>query len=335
MIKSRPNNGARIDYLDSIRAVAVFMVVGIHTMGYVKIDGLEKTLIAFFVHTVGVPVFFLVDGIILSRQCSGSPQLNYWQYIAKSARRLLIPWSVFNMLYLVLRAIFEYFGFLEIIIINSSYWEILKALYSSDISNQMYFLLSLFFIRTFAFAWDPLINARAWIIGLVWVSYTLIVSFMAPHISKQFPLGLDPFLHAIMGLRFYLLGFVVFRYQELIKRYSFWLVSITLLGGVLLRYFTNSGIHVQLPLLLCLYISFLCFFNKKNILSIIGRFTMGIYLLHIPIILKGLSIIILQVSGGGGAAFMMVLISAFVVSLTLAKVLDSLRIWRLMLGEKP
>ena len=69
-----------------------------------------------------------------------------------SARRLLIPWVLFNLLYLVLRASLEYFGFFsQRIVIGSSWVEILRAVYHSQISEQMYFLLSLFFIRSLGF----------------------------------------------------------------------------------------------------------------------------------------------------------------------------------------
>ena len=57
----------RIPYLDAIRTVAVFMVVAIHTMGYVPIEGAQHAIISFLVHTVAVPVFFLVDGIIFAK----------------------------------------------------------------------------------------------------------------------------------------------------------------------------------------------------------------------------------------------------------------------------
>jgi surface polysaccharide O-acyltransferase-like enzyme len=334
MTNSPPTNNNRIVYLDSIRTVAVFMVVGIHTMGYIPLVGMERTIIAFLVHTVAVPVFFLVDGVIFSRQIQRKPEFNYFEYLLKSARRLLIPWAVFSILYLILRGLFEFSGFVsQQIILTSSFSEILHALYVSHVSNQMYFLLSLFFIRAFAFAWQRLAKAPRGAIALVWAGYTAILLLLAPQIADLSPSGLDPVLNAIMGLRFYLLGVAVFRYQALLERYSLCGVSFALILGISLRLFSSAGIHVQIPLLLCLYISFLCFFNQQNILSATGRFTMGIYLLHVPIILKAVSLIFLQINKGGAMIFVAVLVTTFIISLGFAKLLDSFFVWRFAVGQ--
>ena len=58
----------RISFLDSLRAVAIVMIVGIHTLGYcVSLPPDQKEILSFIVSEVSVPVFFLVDGYLFAR----------------------------------------------------------------------------------------------------------------------------------------------------------------------------------------------------------------------------------------------------------------------------
>ncbi len=323
----------RIAYLDAFRTVAVFMVVVIHTMGYVPVEGTQRTIIAFLVHTVAVPVFFLVDGFIFAHASHERGPLKYREYMSNSTRRLLIPWVVFNFLYLVLRASLEYFGFFsQTVVIGSSWVEILRAVYYSQISEQMYFLLSLFFIRSFALVWYRVALFSGWIVVLLWACYVFLASIFAAQIIGFFPPHLDPFLHAILGLKFYLLGFVLFKWHDMFERSALWVVCITLSFTILLKFYTSLTLLVQLSYLLFLYFSFLGFFQKQSILSNWGRFTMGIYLLHVPIVLKGLSLLVLHANLSGLNAFIIVFIAGFFVSLLSAKLLNKIPIGRFALG---
>jgi surface polysaccharide O-acyltransferase-like enzyme len=323
----------RIAYLDAIRTVAVSMVVAIHTMGYVPIGGSQYAVIFFLVHTVAVPVFFLVDGIIFAKTSHEHSSLRYRHYLLTSTRRLLIPWVLFNLLYLVLRASLEYFGFFsQMIVMGSSWVEILRAVYSSQISEQMYFLLSLFFIRCLALVWYRVALFSGWIVLLLWACYVFLASTFAEQIIGFFPPHLDPFLHAILGLKFYLLGFVLFKWHDMFERSALWAVCITLSLTILLKFYTSLTPLVQLSYLLFLYFSFLGFFKEESTLSSWGRFTMGIYLLHVPIILKGLSILVSHTNLNGLNAFIIVFIAGFFVSLFSAKLLNKMPIGRFALG---
>lgn len=53
------SHSERLAFLDSLRAIAIIMVVGVHTLGYcVKLPQNLQEIVSFIVHTVGVPVFF-------------------------------------------------------------------------------------------------------------------------------------------------------------------------------------------------------------------------------------------------------------------------------------
>jgi surface polysaccharide O-acyltransferase-like enzyme len=145
----------RIAFVDGFRAIAMFMVVGIHALGYAQLEPSTQTLIAFFVQTVAVPSFFLADGFLFWRRQRSEASFHYGRYIVRSAKRLLFPWVILSVFYAFMRAAFEYSGYLqEKVIIGRDMQDVLIAMYSSSIAPQMYFLLSLFFIRACHFGFD-------------------------------------------------------------------------------------------------------------------------------------------------------------------------------------
>jgi hypothetical protein len=230
----------------------------------------------------------------------------------------------------------EYFGlFAQKIVIGHSWIYMLELFYHSQISEQMYFLLSLFLIRILAFVWYRMIFFHAWIVALLWAGYILFISIFSTQIFGLFQAHLDPFLHAIIGLKFYLLGLVLFNWQSVFLRRSLWAIGITLFLTIFLKFATSFTFLTQLSYLLCLYFLFLGFFREHNILSNWGRFTMGIYLLHVPIVLKALSLITLRCHLGGLVGFIIVALAGFFISLVAAKLLDQTLVWRFALGEAP
>src|SRR4030095_2475916 len=74
-----------------------------------------------------------------------------WGYIRRSAQRLLVPWFIFSVFYLAVRWEAERWDVLsQKVVLGEDLLGIVKALYLSTVSSQMYFLLSLFIIRTLA-----------------------------------------------------------------------------------------------------------------------------------------------------------------------------------------
>src|SRR5512133_3209269 len=142
----------RLYFLDSLRAIAIVMVVGVHSMGYNSpLEPNQQQIILFIVHTVAVPIFFLVDGYLLTRSIIESKRYSYKSYIESSFLRLVVPWVIFTVIYTMLRYVFELSGFFaEHVIVGHSFQEVLINAYGSVNAGQMYFLLSLFLIRVIA-----------------------------------------------------------------------------------------------------------------------------------------------------------------------------------------
>lgn len=89
----------------------------------------------------------------------------------------------------------------------------------------------------------------------------------------------------------------------------------------------------QLSYMLFLYYFFFGFIREKCFLSDMGQYTMGIYLLHIPIILYALSFVLRRISGDGLMSYVIVMLAGYIISLILAKLLRSTSVGRFILAE--
>ena len=78
----------RIAFLDGLRGVAIAMVVATHAMAYAGVDDSIVAFLSFWVQSIAVPPFFLVDGFLFVRSAR-NPQFSYMDYCARSARRAL------------------------------------------------------------------------------------------------------------------------------------------------------------------------------------------------------------------------------------------------------
>src|SRR5687767_8115454 len=145
-----PTSGreARLPQLDALRAIAIVLVVAIHARAYSGIEG-GPDWFWFVVDAAGVPVFFLVDGFLFASR--RSRDFDYARHVATSARRLLVPWILFGMFYLAVRAISEATAVVpDRIVLGQTLFGVLHCLYLSCAALQLYFLVSLFLIRCLA-----------------------------------------------------------------------------------------------------------------------------------------------------------------------------------------
>ena len=325
----------RLVHLDNYRGLAIAMVVATHALGYAHLPANEQHQIAWMVQTIAVPVFFLVDGLLFGIRHDAKTAFDYREYLAKSMHRLLIPWALFTLLYGVLRLMFELTGSAPAHILVGRPWQDwITAIYLSDFSSQMYFLLSLFFIRAAA---PPLhILAQC---GLPIRVLAVIVYLGAFHLLPLrtwfFP-GLDPIYHALWGLQFYLIGLVIPLVSGFLATRGIALSLVTLAGGILLPILSDhTVIPAQFLLLIGSYIAFASTTFSLRVLSTLGRYTMGIYLLHIPLVMKGMALIFSRILPPTSLSFFFCLaFFSLITSLFLTKMLLQLPFGRQALGEQ-
>jgi surface polysaccharide O-acyltransferase-like enzyme len=330
----------RLSFLDSLRALAIIMVVGVHTLGYcVELPLNQWEVVSFVVHAIAVPVFFLVDGYLFARSATGSEDHGSRKYVRNSVVRLLLPWVVFTLVYTTARYAFELTGFLqERLILGHSWAEVALSAYGSVYAPQMYFLFSLFLIRLSSPLLKRSVVTRDYFVLLsVFLCYFAGYKALIPHLSPHLEItgGQEPILHALRGMQFYLLGIVVFRTSTILTVKKLF-VPILLLFAISLFIRGTSedraSTLVQYLYLLTVFFLFAFFPNGFRPLNWLGRNTMGIYLIHTPIVLKGISLVLNAFVRIPMLSFVSVLLGTLAISIPVVAAINFVPYGRLLFG---
>ena len=280
-----------MSFLDDIRAIAVCMVVAVHATGY---SHWRNETLFFIIKSIAVPIFFLVDGFIFAFKQDGRHPFDYRQYLLKSAKRLLIPWIMFDVIYLVLRFIAEHLHLLPAKMFESySFIGFILWIYTAPHAMHLYFLPSLFMIRCLSIVTCRLADLSRPFSVLAFAAYGALYSLyghflLSPLQGLNSMGGLDPFGHALWGLQYYLFGIVLFRYWKQLSNHALSL-SIVLLGFICAVRLMGSGVDptvTQYSYLAGLFFIVMYLSKKRNVISYLGTYTMGIYLVHNPILLN-------------------------------------------------
>lgn len=329
-----------LPFLNRIRSLAMIMVIGVHAFGYAsQYTGLSYEITRFLINTVPVSIFFLVDGYLFTHAIRTGKQFRYRQYLAQSVKKLLVPWLCFTLIYVFLRFIFELVDFFDRnLLVGQGMLDILLAIYTSSIAPQTYFLLSLFIIRVFS----PLIlqllylsNARiVMIISLYYVAYY----YSFPGLLENTPLkqGQEPLIHAIWGAHFYLTGFLLYHFKFLFSRTLFYTLLFLFPVSLILRYVLKTDVSINLLQYHYLIVLFLLFFYFSMCFRVLDAFnhcTMGIYLIHAPVLLKATALMSQALTCLAVAQYFIIWISSLLLAWLVTRVLISFPIGCVILGQ--
>ena len=331
----------RLGFLDSLRAVAIIMVVGVHTLGYcLELPHDLKPIISFIVHTISVPVFFLVDGYLLARSVIHFKKYTYIKYVRSSLYRLLAPWAVFTLAYTLARYAYELTGLPdEKFILGHSLLEVILSAYGSVYAPQLYFLLSLFLIRLCAPLFTKVLAIENYFVLLLLLcAYCAIYQSIAPSASTYLKIdgGQEPVLHALWGIQFYILGIVVFMTSQILDLRKLF-IPFLLLSILILLVEKKSRIEglnyvVQYLYLITMFLFFTLFQSGFHFFNVIGKNSMGIYLIHAPIVLKVTSLIANKFVLDPALSFLSILVSTFIISASIAMIMSSVPYGYLLTG---
>ena len=331
----------RLEFLDSLRAIAIIMVVGVHTLGYcMELPHDLKQIITFIVHTISVPVFFLVDGYLFARSVRHLKKYNYAKCVRSSLFRLLAPWAVFTLAYTLARYAFELAGFFkENVVLGHSLHEVILSAYGSVYAPQLYFLCSLFLIRLCAPIFKKALSIENYfalplLLCIYYAAYRSIIPSASTYLKIEG--GQEPLLHALWGLQFYLVGIVIFMTSEIVDLRKLFMPFLLLFILVLVAQnnFRIDGLNylVQYLYLITTFLFFTFFQSGFRFLNVIGKNTMGIYLIHAPIVLKVVSLFANMFVFDPVLSFLLILGGTFILSILITMLIISFPYGDLLFG---
>lgn len=336
------NAKSRLDHLDALRGLLVLLVVAIHALGYAGLPaGPARTAIDFAVSTIAVQGFYFVDGLLFARRVERPGGVRAGAYLADSARRLLWPWLLFSLLYTLARAIAERHGVVEATALTHGLTPraVVETIWWSQTAPHLYFLPSLFLIRCAAIAalpffrtpWSVLMPAGA---AALLLFRTVVEPAYAALIPHE---GLDPIVHALGGFGFFVLGAGIRRLTGEDGRLAVgWIAgSIAVALAGLLAPHAIQNVAVQLGYLLPLYAAFARYAAGSVVMAFCGRQTMGIYLLHMPVVMKAWTVVLdRMVDPTGLPEYGLLVASSFATALALSVAITRLGLAALVFGER-
>lgn len=320
------NDRIRLQFLDDLRAVGMIMVIGVHALGYAPpMPAAQFEVFRLFVHTVSVPVFFLVEGYLLAVR-RPTP---YAADVRKSARRLLGPWLLFTLAYAAFRLLAERLGLVDdIMLLGRGPRDLLLAGWASLYAPQLYFLVSLFLIRLLTpwlRCYARLQNHAAAVVVFVFVLAGVrgLLTLLTPWLSV--PGGQEPLLHAVWGLQYVILGLLCQRAVSagLNLRVALGLAVVVFATAVVFTERTLLGrMLVQYSYLLLLFLVFAVVPLNSALLRWTGRNTMGLFLVHVPVVMKVATVGLGRLDAGPVTGFVLIVAVSFAMSAVVVAVVN-------------
>ncbi len=285
---------ARAPYPDALRGYGILLVACIHAFAYLDLPVTGGWAVPWFLaHQIAVPIFFLADGwITATRHKQGYTMAEGGQMLLASARRLMVPWAVFSLLYLATRMAGERAGVLGgETVLPDGVASIPLALWRGAAAGHLYFLPALLLVRA---ATVPLLRLVAGRPGWAAALAVLLMVGWRGVIEPFFPpagIGVEPLLAACTGLGFAALGWAL-AMQEQDTDAPVWHVPLAAGAGCLIAAAALDGrgqdLAAQTGYLLLVWTAARSLGGNAVYRGFawLGPRTMQIYLLHSPILIK-------------------------------------------------
>lgn len=286
----------RIKYVDTIKGLAIFLVVIGHMITGFLSSGLYQSskdalmYIHYTIYTFHMPLFFLVSGLLYSTKKKMDSRSEYLIFLKKKSKSLIIPYLLFSWIQIGIKLIMSKS-------VNSEVSPINFITILIEPIEQFWFLYALMIIFIIIAYLDYKIRNDK-IIGIIVFTMCLLV--------RVIPLDFGILGIALYNIIFFYLGRFAIKFIEKYKydkkiMYSTFVSYVILnicmyiydINNIIMKTIT-SLIAIALIVLVCEKVS-----NKTNVLikalDIMGAYSMEIFLLHI-ILGSGIRVILMKLS---------------------------------------
>lgn len=290
--------GAQRDYsIDTLRGIAIVLVVFGHSIIlYSSAWNIYTTewnvpvldYLKSIINLIQMPLFFSLSGYVFRFSLE---QHKFFAIIKNKIRRILIPFLIFALAYLLpIRLIIGYHGY-----IGCSMWDIVisKIILGGD-NGHLWYLPTLFLVFLISSALMGILKRNCRYDGTAtWVQFGIGVCLYAVNVlvHTQFP-----YLQFIFQYyMWFSLGALISYYKTTKNeiypklcsyRAIFIVLSILAIWGALyIKFYPVKWAVSNIASLLCCVSMYICTPNKKiSVLSFFSENSLGIYLIHSPLI---------------------------------------------------
>ena len=291
--KTLPGSTGRIEYLDLAKAIGMILVIAGHV---VSSDTATKRII----YSFHMPLFFLLSGMLLKVRTEYNKG-TWIQLIIKKAKRLLIPFILWGLIY-------SSFSLKHTVLILYGTRETLIA---AESLTSLWFLPVMFLAYLFCEGVLPAGWLKNKWMGIVMsIVAFAVIGFLCPH----YPVYGDPwgFDIAFIAAAFMLIGMLIRACLDKLSNIKYQIVALIISTALFIIIVRFSGSSVGYVLMANaeygnILVFFLCaLVGSSMILALscliagkytrwlqpVGQKTLGIFLVHKPIVELGRSIVV-------------------------------------------
>jgi len=329
----------RLGHLDAARGLGIILVVGIHAFGYAFPKGTTgaPVLNRLFDEFLGiaVPIFYLVDGFLTTKSASKLLPPSFSEIARKSARRLLVPWVIFNVIYVTFRVLTEWRGIVDTrLFVGRPLSVCIENIWLSNVASQLYFLPTLFLMRLAAYPCRRILTGSVTRLVLFGFAYTAVMRGLGMRLEG------DPISHAIVEFPFFLFGCLIQRLEAAGSARAMRIFCAIGIGLIVQRFLPWpadwNGVSFNLAkygLCLAVYEGSKWMAGPGSPLLWLGGRTMEIYLLHSPIVIRFVGLIAAKATGLNWSRYVFVWGVTLAISIAITLVLARFPRSRILFGQ--
>lgn len=273
----------RIDFINVLQVIGPILVILGHSINGIPLNGPWFIFSKEWIYIFHMPFFFIISGFLLSKN-GWLKQGTYKQFIWKKFVKLIIPYTVWNLAFLIPKYMVQ--GLISDEVTMSLKGAVRMFFYPrQNVWGHTWFLVGLFMLYCLTPFWKRIIEKKTFTIIAVLVG---IMIYMVP-LGTEFLCFSDlhkDTLFFVIGCYFGTVNLE--RLKLFLKRERIILGILGVVTSYVALFVVNDAWFDWIPclaIILFLWSISIMFENKAKLVDIMARRSFGIYILHWPAML--------------------------------------------------